>query len=806
MRPKDMNIENPMYPIAQRIAQRLTSVASLGVYWLILNLASGFPGCEAQAANTIQVSTFHGDTQRTGWNAKETALTPATVGSAAFKQLGNVALDAEADAQPLFIGGQTITGQGTHNVVYIATENDTVYAIDADTRAVLLQRNFGTPVPISQLPGLCTNNSSIVGITSTPVIDTTSETLYVLVYTFENSTAVYRLHALNLRTLADKILPVVVSGSDALNPSNAKYAFNPSAARARSALLLANGNIYASFASFCDFNASNARGWVLGWKAGTLKPLPQPALLNQESTTTNNYFLNSVWMSGYGPSVDASGSVFFVTGNSDPSGTAYNPPYGIAESVVKLSPDLTTVQSIFTPAGGNGADYATLERTDKDFGSGGVIVLPLQPGPHPNIALAAGKFGTMYMMDSNNLGGYNQGVPPYPDNIFNSYVIGPCFCGESYFQATDGIGRVVSSGGNTVIVWKINNVAVPSLNQESISAPIVNGTNTGFFTTISSNGTQAKSQVIWALGRPADRLRAIVNLYAFDPSTVDKSGKMAKIFAVAAGTWPQTGRANLVPTVANGKVYVASYKQLAIFGLNSNSDVVSFTASGTQAAGVGPRVNVIVDGKIVGTTSVGTATTTYAFNTTLAAKTAHDIQIQYTNDNVINGKDRDLFLSSIGIDGQTFLATSGYEVYHAQAGGYGDFISDGNMYWDGTAEFKLPAALFPAMSAAAKAAKTSAVAKVSEAPSIQAEADPVLPGHAVYGVLTAMRKGSLTLRIRTGKLVTVDNTAAVKAYHSVIPIVGGALLVRGEYDAKGVLHATSIMRVQELEALWGNDS
>jgi len=283
---------------------------------------------------------------------------------------------------------------------------------------------------------------------------------------------------------------------------------------------------------------------------------------------------------------------------------------------------------------------------------------------------------------------------------------------------------------------------------------------------------------------------------------------MATLFTGAAGSWPSPGNANLVPTVANGKVYVASYKQLAIFGLSSGgtSDVVSFTAYGTQAAGVGPLVNVIVDGKTIGSTSVGTTTATYAFNTTIAPNTAHDIQIQYTNDTVINGQDRNLILNSIGVDGRTTLATSSYEIYHAQAGGQGDFPSDGNMYWKGTAEFSLPATLFPSMAAAVKSAKTSAVLKSSTAPSIQADPGPALPGHSVYGVLVAMQKGSLTLRTREGKLVTIDNSLAVKSYQSVIPVVGGALLVRGDYDQAGVLHATSILRAKNLKTLWGKGS
>jgi len=110
------------------------------------------------------------------------------------------------------------------------------------------------------------------------------------------------------------------------------------------------------------------------------------------------------------------------------------------------------------------------------------------------------------------------------------------------------------------------------------------------------------------------------------------------------------------------------------------------------------------------------------------------------------------------------------------------------------------------MSAALKTAKTSAVLKSSKAPSIEAGPSPVLPGHSVYGVLVAMRKGSLTLRTRAGKLVTVDNREAVKRYHSIIPVVGHALLVRGDYDKAGVLHATAIMRAGETKALWGKDN
>jgi hypothetical protein len=215
---------------------------------------------------------------------------------------------------------------------------------------------------------------------------------------------------------------------------------------------------------------------------------------------------------------------------------------------------------------------------------------------------------------------------------------------------------------------------------------------------------------------------------------------------------------------------------------------------------------VIVDGKKVGSTSVATTYTTYSFNATLTPNVAHDIQIQYINDTVISGQDRNLYLRSITTNGLVTLATSAYEVYHsAVGGGPGNIASSGNMYWNGTAEFSLPAALFPSLAPALKVAKRTAVLKSSQTPSIQATPAPEMADHSVYGVLIAMQKGIWTLRTRTGVL-TVDSREALKTYHSVVPTIGGALLVRGQYDGAGVLHATSVLRAKNMVTLWGKDS
>jgi hypothetical protein len=191
-------------------------------------------------------------------------------------------------------------------------------------------------------------------------------------------------------------------------------------------------------------------------------------------------------------------------------------------------------------------------------------VLPTQPGAYPNLAVAAGKVGVMYLLNRDSLGGYHSGT----DNVLGSQPIGKCWCGESYFQGADGVGRVVSSGANVAMVWRLNtsSTATPALVKESSSAALTSGQDGGFFTSVSSNGTTANTQIIWAVSRPVTISPERVTLYAFDPSTI-QSGQMAQLYSGAAGTWPiTTTNANIVPLVANGRVYVASYKQLAIFG------------------------------------------------------------------------------------------------------------------------------------------------------------------------------------------------------------------------------------------------
>jgi hypothetical protein len=528
----------------------LDTVRLLGYAALLLMISTQL----VNAAGPQSVTTYHYDNYRTGWNSNETILTPTSVSSSSFGLLYSVTLNAQIDTQPLYMPSVDITAgqhQGTHDVVYVAAESNTIYAIDAKSGVILLSPKFGEPV-VNDLgcrkPG--------VGIGSTPVIDSTTNTLYAMMYTQQSSGPAYLLHALDLGALTDKVTPQLVTASQTLSDGTT-FNFNANYERQRPGLLLANGNIYAAFSSFCDLNPSLSRGWLLGWLTGTLTPLASNYLFNRLKNSPNNFFLSSIWMSGFAPSIDDSGNVLVVTGNSDPSGTTYDGVTNIPESVIKVSPDLSMVLDLFTPS-----NWSVLDKHDEDFGSGGVLVLPDQPGSYPHLAVAAGKSGWMFLMNEDNLGGYSSQA----NNVFGRYSIGGCWCGPSYFVAgSHSVARVVSSGGRTVKVWKLLSSPTPSLALVAQSASIGGGQDPGFFTSISSNGNS--NAIIWAVSRQQSNTNTGVYLYAFNPAS---GATMKTLYQGLAGNWLNIhANANLVPVVANGKVFVASYGQLRAFGLKT---------------------------------------------------------------------------------------------------------------------------------------------------------------------------------------------------------------------------------------------
>ena len=515
---------------------------------------------QPSAATPQDILTYHGDNLRTGWFSSETQLTPANVNPASFGLLVTVPLDGRVDAEPLVALQQSIAGQGVHDVVYIATENNSVYAIDAESGAVLWQRNLGTPVPDSYKSG-DDNVFPVMGILGTPVIDRTAGVLYLVADVYTGSVDAFRLHAISLSNGKDLVKPVNLQFAQKL-ADGSTWTFNPRYQLQRAGLLEANGSLYIAFGSNGDINPDISRGSIVAYDPTTLTR-QHSDITDRLSLSSNPYYLSSIWQSGYGPAADAGGDLYFSTGNSDPHKATYSPSSNKPESVVRLSGDLGAIISSFTPS-----NYFNLDQGDADLGSGGTLLLPDQPGSHPHLAVAGGKDGRAFLLDRDNMGGYTKGGP---DNVLQTVTMGSCWCGPSYYVGSDGAPRVVTGGGNGVTSWKlVTSPATQLVSESSTGSSAVSGLpdNGGALPVVSSNGTTPGSAIVWFVKRPATSSDqdpgTPVTLMAFAATDLQHA-----LVSLSAGTWTHAvnSNANIVPSVANGHVYVASNKQLQIFGL-----------------------------------------------------------------------------------------------------------------------------------------------------------------------------------------------------------------------------------------------
>ncbi len=312
--------------------------------------------------HAVNVLTQHGDLARTGANTAEPILTPLNVNVNNFGKLFTDNVDGQVYAQPLYVENLSMSG-GIHNVVFVCTENNSVYALDADTGGTTYWHvNLGTPYTSS-----CGDLTPVVGITGTPVIDLSSGTLFV--DTKLAAGPAQKLHALNIATGGEKFGgPVTVSATS----------FSASVQHQRPGLLLLNGVVYVSFGSHCD--AGSYHGFVLGYNATNLTRV---AVFNVTTTGSQG----AVWSGGMAPAADANGNIYIMTGNGTFDGIAN---YG--ESMIKLNSALA-VQDYATPS-----DWSSLNAGDQDFGSGGPVLLPT------HYSVGMGKDGNIYLADINNMG------------------------------------------------------------------------------------------------------------------------------------------------------------------------------------------------------------------------------------------------------------------------------------------------------------------------------------------------------------------------------------------------------------------
>ena len=537
-------------------------------------VAALVPALPAAQAGSLAVTTYHYDILRTGWNHAETVLSAAAF-PASFGVLQNVVLDDQVDAQPLLVPAEQIAG-GVHDVLYVVTENNSVYALDANSGAVLLQRNLGAPVPT---PLGCSNNGPNVGITSTPVIDLAKGEIFVIAYT--NAAApTYRLHALKLTTLADAVTPVTVAARQTLTDGTT-FVFNATYQRQRPGLLEMDGVIYAGFGSFCDFSANQSRGWLLGWRSATLAPLVHVELNDSQATSPASFFLSSVWASGFG--IAGTGThVFFSTGNSDYSQPTYDGVTNIQESVISMNPTLAQRDGVFTPS-----NVFQMDAADEDLGAGGVLLIPRQPNGW-DLATIVSKDGRLWLLNQDSLA-----------TAFQVQQLAQgCWCGPSYFEGSDGIGRVISSAGNALQTWQIQTSPAPALVAEGSAAVQESEQDPGFFTVVSSNGGHLNTAIIWAVARPTGN--SPLTLYAFAGAA--RQGTLKQLYSAPAGQWPNLGgNANIVPVVANGKVYVAAYKSLMIFGPNAPAAGAAGTATAADQSNTSAALPLNATQRVTGT-------------------------------------------------------------------------------------------------------------------------------------------------------------------------------------------------------------
>ena len=341
------------------------------------------------------VTTWHYDVARTSANTAETTLTPANVNTGAFGKIATFPVDGFLTAEPLYLGGVNIAGQGVHNVVYAATMHDSVYAFDADSTdttplwmtSILNYSPAGaTSVPSSVQKNANTTGWSEIGILSTPVIDPATGIMYLVAETYENGSIIHRLHALDVSSGEETLGgPVTIAASYTLNGGTTTfkgfYQLN------RPALLLANGHIYIGFGSNCC-NDTPSQGWMLSYNEATLQ---------QEGafTTEPAQNLASIWMKGAGPAADSSGNIYAETGEG-PFAAGTN--FGI--SVLKFTQSGTSLglTDWFTPY-----NYGFLAQNDKDL-SNGVLILPDQPGTYPHELIAIGKEGSIYLLNRDSMG------------------------------------------------------------------------------------------------------------------------------------------------------------------------------------------------------------------------------------------------------------------------------------------------------------------------------------------------------------------------------------------------------------------
>jgi hypothetical protein len=537
------------------------------------------------AAPLVPVLTYHYDNSRSAANTNESVLIPSIVNTNNFGLLWSYAVDGYVYTQALYVPNVNIPGLGLHNVIYIGTENDSVYALDADSNTganggVLWHTTLGV-TPLS-------NNGEFgnrygptygdivpeVGITGTPVIDLVTGTIYVDVFTREvgaTSTNYYhRIHALNITNGVEQSnSPSVVAATypgTGVGGNGSVLTFNPEEHNERSALTLAGGILYVGYAGYGDTDPYH--GWLFGFSTTNLKMLPDHIFNTTPNATQAAFGAHAgeggMWMGGNGLCVDASNNLYFESGNGSFSENTNGKDY--ADSFIKLATtNGLSVADYFTPY--NQADDAA---ADLDVGSAGPLLLPDSAGSaaHPHLIIGASKQGTIYLVDRDNMGHYSTGGSD--NQIVQSVIgqIGGTWSSPAYFN-----NRVYFQASSDVLkVFTINN-GVLGTTPASESAAGVGAFNGGPI--VSANGTN--NGIVWMINSSAYGSSGPGILYAYNATNLAQ-----ELYNSSQLSRDNPGGAvkMINPMVANGKVYVGAEYALSVYGYNAFLDTPAISPNG----------------------------------------------------------------------------------------------------------------------------------------------------------------------------------------------------------------------------------
>ena len=511
----------------------------------------------------VSVLTQHNNLTRAGWNNRETRLSIANVNSKQFGKLFTLSVDDQVYAQPLIYGGLTIAG-ALHNVVYIATVNNTVYAYDGDNGKLFWKNNFTAsgmrPPKNTDMTGACggayQDFSGNIGIVGTPVIDSAAQTMYFVARNTDGQNFKEYLHAVNVVSGAEQAGSPVeiiasVPGTGDGNVNNI-VSFDPQKNNQRAALTLLNGVVYVTFSSHCDWGPYH--GWVLGYNSSSLK---QQIVYND----TPNGGDGGIWESGTGMCADAQGNLYLVTGNGTVGdGTDPTVLTNRGESALKLSPagSVLNVASYFTPY-----TYPNMEANDLDYGSMGALLIPSS-----NYYITGAKDANIYLLNKDNMGGFSAAA----NNVQQTITLGSnssLHCQPAYYKGTNGEFFYVWSENDQLRAFPFSRASntLSVANQVVSTAGGPNG-QSGAVLSVSSNGANDQTGIVWAsfaVSGDAEHTVSAGILRAFDAANITKElWNNAQVSTDYAGNFAKFSS----PTVANGHVYLPTFSnQVVVYGL-----------------------------------------------------------------------------------------------------------------------------------------------------------------------------------------------------------------------------------------------